>query len=211
MYARPILISTFALVTLIASGCGGGDLPAISEYELSADDSAFYQDAVEGGASAEQLRLVAQILEDGGAVALEVVQEATARTFACFNDNGIEYTSSIEWSDGVPVEAYRFSGVPGLEPEDSLAVADACIDANSFYVEALYQTQPAVRANLSRKYEIMRPLVEACLVDHGVPVPADLTNDEVITLGLDNGLDEGYDCIHDADVAAQQQLRLEAE
>lgn len=199
------------LLSLPLAGCSGSGTPDLSEYQLGADDSAFYQDAVDGGASAEQLRLVAQILDDGGAVTLEVVQEATARTFACFDDNGIDYTASIEWSDGVPVEAYRFSGVPGLDADESLAIADACIDTHSFYVEALYQTQPAVRENLSRKYEIMRPLVVACLEEHGVSVPADLTNDEVITLGLDSGIDEGYDCIHDADVAAQQQLRIEAE
>jgi len=108
-------------------------------------DSVFFEGWIEqaqGTASEEQLTILERARE-AGAMEEADVQSALERTFQCFEDAGITYTQTIDENMGLPLPAYSFGGGINAAPDGPwVGVADACINANSFYVEMAYQNQP---------------------------------------------------------------------
>ena len=144
------------------------------------------EDAQSAGASSEQIALL-QGAAESGALTLESLQEAIDATFACFDDAGLSHVQlPRENYQGIEVLPYTFGEVPGVSPEQSLAIADECIYRHSYFVEQAYALQPTSREAYDEYFEAnVRPRLIVCLQDLGLIGSGDFTNDELWQIAAD--------------------------
>lgn len=133
-------IGTSLAVALVACSGPGADPSGSPQAE-----SVFFEGWIEqaqGTASEEQLAILERARE-AGVLDEADVQSALERTFQCFESADITYSQTIDQNMGLPLPAYTFGGGNDAAPDGPwVGVADACINANSFYVEMAYQNQP---------------------------------------------------------------------
>lgn len=169
---------SLAAIVLLA-GCttspsAPSDDPAARTFAEIAESA--LKDAKANGATAEQVTIIGQIVTSGE-VSYEAVQAAVDATFACFDAAGIRYDELAPRVEaGITYPQYAFEGEGGSE------VADACIHANSDYVEALYARQPAAVAANDQEFIAAMPVMIACLQELGYDIPTDATMDDVKSL-----------------------------
>ena len=191
---RPLALS-FLLVGVLA-GCSD---PAPTTSELS--DWGFAPTLVElaeearaAGASEEQVhQLEAWIeIEDTPYSDLE---QALQRTFACFEQAGLEY------SYGAPAGGEDYPEVKYAVFDDSPAgdhsvrnLIDACESKESQFVSMAYQLGPGVTARRERDNAAFFPQAIACLDQHGVETPEVSTLGELETALLEAGVDDPWGC-----------------
>lgn len=168
-------VALLAAVALLA-GCTAS--PAVSSGDPAARTFAeiaegALADAKATGATDEQIAIIEEVVANGE-VTYESVQAAVESTYACFDAAGIRYDALAPRMKGdIAYPQYAFEGEGGSE------VADACIHANSDYVEALYARQPAAVAASDQEFIAAMPVLIDCLEDLGYEIPADATMDEV--------------------------------
>jgi hypothetical protein len=143
-------------------------------------------DAVRGGASEAQVQILRDA-RDAGALTLEQTKAAVADTFACFDASGMSHSGiSTVTQEGLERVTYTYATIPGLGDEASLAIADACMNTNSFYVEKVFVMQPISREITNRYFtENVRTRLIPCLRSIGVAVDDESTNDEVWRIATD--------------------------
>lgn len=159
----------------LLAGCAAS--PAVSSDPATATFAEIAQgalaDAKANGATDEQISIIEEIVANGE-VTYELVQAAVEATYACFDAAGIRYDVLAPRMKGdIAYPQYAFEGDGGSE------VADACIHANSDYVEALYARQPAAIAASEQEFLLRMPALIDCLKDLGYDIPADATMDDV--------------------------------
>lgn len=177
-----LVVAGFALVVLgVVSGCASTD----PDVEFGDGDvrSLVLDEARAGGASLEQLTELEGVLAAGGVVGQDTLSGAITRTFACFDDAGIQHTplTWVDDSSGFPQPDYAFAEIPGLGTDESLALADACLYAHSQYLHIQYSTQPAANELQEAHFEQQKPLLLECLADNGRPLDANANQDEIRT------------------------------
>jgi len=69
---------------------------------------------------------------------------------------------------GFSYVSYDMTQAPGLSADESVAIADKCVDTYSGFVERLYMQQPVVIESLDRYNEtVVRPALIACMQQYG--------------------------------------------
>jgi hypothetical protein len=86
---------------------------------------------------------------------------------------------------------YTFGDAPGVESSQSLAIAESCVNSESFFVESLYASSLGFRAHLADQFELVRGEFTDCLTSAGVDVDPGLSYAEMTTLAVQSGQD-GY-------------------
>ena len=185
-----LALGAAAVVTL--SGCS----PAtpIELEELTPDQTAFIERAQEGGASDEQVQILVDSFHSGE-LSYQQLADATSATLACFEEAGIPTSHwTVQVGPGVDNIEYNYGAVPGLSGEESLAIADSCIYAHSFFVEVEYSNQPDYEAAVKSRLDEARPALIACLEDDGAVVDAGAPTEGLIAQALDRWAAGGPDC-----------------
>ncbi len=112
---------------------------------------------------------------------LQTVNQLVDETLACFSAAGIPYeiSSPDVIATGIELRTYTFRGVPGLSDDQSLALADACIDGYSVFVESGFRSQPSTQELIDTQLLGAVPEAITCLREHGVDIDDDASIDEV--------------------------------
>lgn len=155
--------------------------PAPSLEPFSETAAKFRADAVAAGSDDYQLELIDRALT-GEEVSFSDLTAAVENTFACFERNGITYTRlDPHTENGYPLPNYTFSGrIPGLTEDESLAIADQCINAHSDYATLIYINQPSSIALANEHWNrTTRPETVACLESHGIEVEENWGRNEI--------------------------------
>jgi hypothetical protein len=141
---------------------------------------AISNEADAAGASERQLELLREAATLGR-VPLESVQEAVDNTIACFDDNGVAHTEVTYEPDegGLLHPIYLFGPVPGLSSDESYAVAQECIKANSDFIYAAYCVQPIALEAEAQLAARAKPFVIQCLRDNGISIDDDAIKSEM--------------------------------
>lgn len=175
--ARAVLLGGLALVM---SACNEAQPVAMSEAPGTTHWQGVLESAELGGALEPQLAAIRDAAETGS-MPLQTLNQLVDETFACFVDAGIPHELSAPEvvATGIELRRYTFSGVPGLSEDQSLALADKCIDGYSFFAETGFRAQPTTQQLIDAVLEEEIPIAIACLRDHNVDIRDDATIDEV--------------------------------
>jgi len=164
-----LLASLVGLGVATSSGCSA----VADEPESSAGPfNAIIADAEAAGVDAKQLDILREA-DRSGSVSFEQLKLAVEATFACFEDAGIAYASSVT-EGAMPQLNYSFAS-----PDGDSRIADACIGRHSMYVEMAYQTQPSALELIDAAFEKKRPEIVACLQGLGLSLADDASVDEI--------------------------------
>ncbi|WNM24696.1 hypothetical protein [Demequina capsici] len=131
------------------------------------------------GAGVDQTQIDA--LADGS-VTFDEYEQAIRATITCMRDAGIEVDDDqVDYHRPFPEIPYTFAGeVEGvLDGDQTLAVADGCIETYSQYVDMAYQTDAAAQEAIDAYFVQVRDEFIACLEDQGQTVDPDATDDEL--------------------------------
>ena len=133
-----------------------------------------------GGANQAQNEAIERAVETGS-MSLQTLNQLVDETFSCFDDAGIPYeiASPDVIAPGIELRRYTFSVAPGLSEDQSLALADACIDGYSHFAESGFRAQPTTQQSVDAALEDDIPVAIACLREHDVDIQDDATIDEV--------------------------------
>lgn len=170
--------SVVGLLVLLTSACSSGeDHPEAGQFQEFVESFLGYpvDEATSNGLSPEASEILHRAI-DHGVLTQSDVRESVELTLACFDKSGIPY-ERVETTDflGLPYEDFVFSAPAGVDDSDQswLPVADACQDANSLYVTAIYKNQPtSVAATEEWFVATRRDNALACLEDRGLAISA---------------------------------------
>ncbi len=170
--------SVTGLLVLLAGACSSGeDHPEAGQFQKFVESYLGYpiDEAQSNGLSPEASEILHRAI-DHGVLTQSDVRESVELTLACFDKSGIPY-ERLETTDflGLPYEEFTFSAPAGFDDSDHswLPVADACQGANSLYVTAIYQNQPAsVAATEEWFVATRRDKALVCLEDRGLAISA---------------------------------------
>jgi len=131
--------------------------------------------AKESGAQPSQLDRLERAAAQGF-VEFRDVRAAVDETFACLDAAGIGYVEQARdpGREYAPIEFSVALADPALEP-----VADACVEGYSFWIQSAFEQQPAGLEEADAEFERARPVIIACLTDHGVNADESMTNAEL--------------------------------
>lgn len=186
------------------SGCSNGVDPAVSTSAGSDFDGQVSQaiaDALNSGASDQQLA----ILEGAaarGVVTFEDAKIAATNTMDCMSSRGVSSTyEETSLSSGVTIPGYT---VEAQKSDGSSALDDLelCENAESAWVNMLYQTQPtSIESNLAF-IEKQAPVIRKCLEDAGYDTDPKATGMDLVLQSSDIERQTGgqISCAFDAGV-----------
>lgn len=167
-------LSVLGLVLLC--GCG-------TEAQTPADDTdpifdeliqTAVAEAEAGGAGPAQLTIL-QGAQIAGEVTLEQAREAARATVECFEDAGLEGDFDEETEpSGLIVPGYAVS-----TSSDDMTPIDQCDYENGYWVNKVYQLQPASEQVRTGFYEDNADALRACLEDAGYETDPDATGADV--------------------------------
>ena len=143
------------------------------------------------GASDEQIAVLV-----GGDISFADYDAAVGRTLACLRDVGIDVVGGeVTEARGFPEIQYSFAGSSaGRTDEQTLALADACINTNSFFIEGAYQMSPVAIEAQDSRFEPYRPVIVECIRANGGEVEEGAGREQVI-LAANAVQEEGVDCL----------------
>lgn len=188
-----VVSATLALAACANGGASPWPSPDSEVYGYIIDDAI---SAEVSQAQLDELRTYA----DGRTIPFSVIEEATQRTFACFESAGLEYSYEVvEYRGKLPNYEYRWNGdKAGLSSDQTRDVGNACSFGESQYIEAMYNNQPAALQLIDETFEAMKPDLIACLAEFGVLVGDDATRQEVASAAtslLRDGIVQEPTCI----------------
>jgi hypothetical protein len=187
-----LLVAVAVVVALAGcSGAGEPSSPRSMDPAFVSRASAQLDAAKAAGASDAQVSQLEGIVASG-TMTFADAREAVERAFTCFDAAGVPH-SSLENSGGAefPEISYTFGDKPGVDSGQSLAIADSCLNSESFFIEWLYASSPGFRAHLAEQFELVRGQFTECLASAGVEVDPGLSYAEMKTLAVQSGHD-GY-------------------
>lgn len=169
---------------LLLAGCSS---PPAGEASPSAASAAVtvYQEylgqAERAGAGEDQLAALRDAVRTGE-LTFETVNGLVQQSFACMTEAGIGHD---EWEPrevvpGYLIPAYSFRGdADGMTEDETLAVADACLEEYSFWAEGARADTRAYQDLWDAHVQERLPMIVACLEEHGVQVDPEATVDEI--------------------------------
>ena len=167
-----------AVLAVACAACSSDPLEApVPTHIQSATYELIFERARDVGVSddqAEELRLYA----DGREIPFEVVTDATQRTFACFEQAGLQYDYTTTYSLGQQRYEYRWFVPEALSPEQARDVGDACVDRESALIVSMYEHQPSYIETRDAAFEQVRADVLDCLQGYGTTLGENATRDE---------------------------------
>lgn len=154
------------------TGCVAEPDPQVTESSGAEVFERYLAQARIAEASPEQIAVLESAV-DAGEISYRQLAELTEHTISCLEDAGV---SVIREPDLEPAPGFR---VPAYGHGEPLAVADACINHNSFFAAMAYIGQPSYIELRDAALEAERPAVLACLRENGVEIDDDATLDEI--------------------------------
>jgi len=190
-----------AFFVLALSGCSGdgepapGASPRVDWSGYSQLVTEVVEEAKVAGASAEQIAALEQIAAAGEITYADLEQRMQA-TFACFEASGIPYTYEPP-AEGIdyPEAMYFHGDAEGISEDQSLAIADECINRESFYVDTAYQLSPAVTARRDREDQAHLPAAIECVKNLGIYPGNATTMPELSAIIDESGNTEADACL----------------
>jgi len=192
-------VASAFIVVMMVSACSAdgpeataGDSQGAEQFAQAVSQAR--ADAVDAKASDDQLAQLEDAARDGR-VSTEAEREALRRTVACLDDAGYKAEILEDVIDG----GWNWPHLRVAGGGNADADIEKCSRRESYWLDFLYQTQPAAIEMKDRYLKRQLPVVVACLGREGVEVPADedisLTLDRALTLnqttnGRVNCLDE---------------------
>lgn len=182
-------------ILVLASGCTPTE-PEAAESGVGTggevvEASGLVETARARGASEEQI----EVLERGD-ISFADYDAAVGRTLTCLRDAGIDVVGGeVTEARGFPEIQYSFVGSSaGRTDEQTLALADECINANSFFIEGAYQMSPAAIEAQDARFEPYRPVIVECIRANGGEVEDGAGREQVLLAAI--GVQEkGIDCL----------------
>jgi len=201
---RDIAVSAVLTVGLMisAAACTGDDTSAPSrgpepsgEATLAGAAGGALAAAREGEADAEQLAAL-----DDAAVTFAEYEAAVGRTLACMREAGIDVVGAeVSETRGFPEIRYSFAGSsPGRTDEQTVALADTCLNTHSRFVEGAYQTAPTVLEVLDARFEPYRAAIIECIRSAGGEVANDAGRETVVAAAFTVQESSGSFCLSDS-------------
>jgi hypothetical protein len=203
MLNRAAALGALVGIGLLA-GCshsGGGKSDLAQEFDATVSEA--LGEAVDAGASVQQLDILKRAATDGG-VTFEDAKIAATAAMSCMADQGVTATyQENALANGVTIPGYVVNAVK-IDGGDSTEVMDACEKSESFWVNMLFQVQPtSVEANLAF-IEKQAPVIRKCLEDAGYDTDPDATGMDLVRQSTDVAQQTGLrvDCLGDAGVVS---------
>lgn len=152
-------------------------------------------DARARGANSTQLAIV-----ESGEVSFADYQTAVTRTLSCMRDAGIGVIGdSVTNTRGYPEIMYSYAaGSEGRSEAETDSISQACVTANSLFVEALYRDSPAVLELIDAVFEPYRTAVLACVRDHNIEVDPNAPRQVIESSVLDVRSQTNFDCFRES-------------
>jgi type IV secretory pathway TrbL component len=163
---RAVALGALMGIGLLAGCSHSGEGKTDLAQEFDATVSQAIKEAMSGGASTQQLDILERAAKDGG-VTFEDAKIAATTAMSCMADQGVTATyQETALPNGVTIPAYVVNSEKS-DGTDATGVMDQCEQAESFWVNKLYQTQPtSVEANFAF-IEKQAPVIRKCLEDAG--------------------------------------------
>ena len=174
MTARLCVAAAGVIVALTGCAGSGGD-PASSAPVFAHA----IEEARAGGASQAQIDLLERLAEKGS-VELDDVREALEGTYECLDAAGISHREEIRTDNaGVDFVTYDMRQPVTRDLNAGMAIADACAEQHSLFVENLYAEQPSV-VEIHEKHfaTVVTPAFLECYSSYGIAVEKDRTDME---------------------------------
>jgi hypothetical protein len=179
-------------VLVLLSGCSSSEPEAAASGSANGEvieASGLVETARERGASEEQIAVL-----QGGDVSYADYDAAVGRTLACMRDAGIEVVGGqVSEARGFPEIPYSFAGSSaGRTDEQTLALADQCINTHSFFIEGAYQMSPAALEAQDARFEPYRAAIVECIRSNGGEVEDGAGREQVVLAATTV---QGVDCL----------------
>jgi hypothetical protein len=133
------------------------------------------ENAIEDGASQEQLNLL-ESTRDDGYLSPSTMHEALMNYASCVGEHGLEFQ---EVGTSGPPEFPWFDAITGVANADEQEWMDRCDSMELSEVNGLYQTQPGYVQARKDIISTHREEILACLDSAGRPLSADATVEEI--------------------------------
>lgn len=191
---RAFLIAGLVIVAGSVAGCAP-DAPDEDAARVSAILAEILSEADEVGIDAKARETLVAAIDAGRPISLEEVKQAQYETIECVK--GVGFDVQVFDHPGAPGGIAYFFGIPGSMadlPEDMSAEAHACEERSVWWLDAAYQrTNLAPVDSLATEFEPYRTAFIACLEGRGAIVDAELSAEELLSLGADPLYVEGFE------------------
>jgi hypothetical protein len=199
----PALLVLGGTLVLAVSGCGTPE-PAPGPSNFAEYAQAVLDDARASGASEAQLAILERAVATGE-ISFEDASVANDATIECLVDAGFTVSAQVdETVPGFPVPGFTAGRPTSMTEDQGDASLSSCESRENFFVNMMYQTQPAADEAKWANFERVKTEFIACLQDAGLSVPGDATNDELVDLALDLAFDESspnpVNCLHEVGI-----------
>lgn len=175
---QTVLVVAAAVVATSVS-CSGGEPEGVDpEFAQRLDRD--LERAQEAGASTEQLAILREAQETGE-ISFDVYNEAIDAALRCARESGVAVHDGGTFDHlGLTIRNYSvpYGDADQREPLPSITV-HRCVAEHSFWVERLYQLQPASLEAQEAHFEQFRDAIVECLAGYGIEVAADLSHREL--------------------------------
>lgn len=202
---RISVVASALLVSALMAGCQGDAEPPISTHDstpvagVSTPPSSAPETALESilrlarenGAYDDQIAMLETAVARGSVEFVEV-RAAVDATYQCLDEAGIGYIEEPRDPDR-PYASIAFS-IEIAQPTDD-ALSDACVYGHSFWIQSAFEQQPVAAEAADEEFNRARPVMIACLVEHGLEADDTLTNAELKELLIysETGIDRTGD------------------
>lgn len=203
--SRPKVLDALAFVgaVIALSACSGAPAEPAAGVSTERVESAeavvqtaapggLLTQAQEAGASAEQLAVL-----EAGEVSFGEYEAAVNRSIACMRAAGIDVVGGqVVDTRGFPEIPYSFAGSgEGRSDEQTVALADACINEHSGFIEGAYQTSPASLEAQDSRFQPFRNGIVDCVCENGQDVEDDAPREQVLLAAALVQESGGPDCL----------------
>lgn len=190
-------LSVITITCVVLSACAR---ESVAPEPESFDDhiAAAIEQAEAGGGGDAQLAILRKAQSEG-ALLIEDARAANRAAVECITDAGFLafYAESTKRS-GLVLPEYSYSA----DTEQQQATATACSTQEDFWVNMIYQTQPA-SLELTDGYRARQaPILRRCLESNGHATDPNASPEELIAqaLEVDSDTSNAIDCISEAEI-----------
>jgi hypothetical protein len=170
-----------------------------AETESFADQIAIaIAEAEAGGAGDAQLAILRQAQTEGE-ISIEDARAAARAMVECVNNAGSQASYDERTNEsGLVVPGYSALA----NTDEQQVIADACDAQEAFWINMIYQTQPASVAVNDAYLDQQAPLVRTCLEREGYATDPDATTIELLRQAADarDETDLAVDCLTEAKI-----------
>ena len=173
-------VAVLGALALTLSACDSTEVAQPDAGEATTFFAEIAAEARAAGSSEAQVNVLEEASELGSMdyATLAVLLEDS---FQCLEDAGatVENEGPVQDATGTAQPAYVTKPPAGMDYQAFEPVYEECLAKYSGFAERAYQLQPAARDAYDAILTRDRPIVEACLQEHGVAVDPEATLDEL--------------------------------